>query len=605
MLRRIVLPLALVLLAYGFWLSPSFQQIAAGVSIFLFGMLAMEEGFKALTGGTLEGLLARTTDRLWKSVCFGVVSTTVMQSSSLVSVVAISFLSAGMIGLTAGIGIVFGANLGTTTGAWLIAGFGLKVSIAAYAMPLLAFGVLLGLQRSRMLRGIGYVLAGLGFLFLGIHYMKEGFEAFKDQVNLAAYGIPGLRGLLVYVGLGIVATVIMQSSHATLVLTITALAAGQIGYENALALAIGSNVGTTITAILGSLSANVDGKRLAAAHLVFNVMTGVVAIVLIDPFVALVGTVSDLLGIAADDFALRLAVFHSLFNLVGIGIMLPATGALERLLERVVRAPTVSEAEPRYLTGAAREIPDVAVEAVRREALHLLSNAFEILAHGLGLHRRELRSDAALEAIVARRSRPPEIDIDERYERTVKPLAAAIVEFIARAQPGLDPAATDDLFRLRGSCRQIVEAVKGIKHLNKNLSRHMHSANADVRRQYDRIRIILGEVLRRVVAVEQPASDAVTALSFDDDKLALLQLDERMTKEVTELIREHRIPASAVTSILNDAHYAAEVGLDLLEVLQVLTSVGSRTASVAVSGVTLDAGELRELGTAGTEESRE
>ena len=225
MLRKILLPSIFILLGYGFWISPDFKEITAGVAIFLFGMLFLEEGFKAFTGGTLESVLKKTTNKLWKSLSFGVLSTTIMQSSSLVSVITISFLSAGLIGLAEGIGIIFGANLGTTTGAWLVAGFGLKVKISAYAMPMLVFGIILVFQSSKALKGIGYVLAGLGFLFLGIHHMKEGFEAFKDSIDLAAYAIPGLKGLLVFTGIGIFATVVMQSSHATLVLIITALAA--------------------------------------------------------------------------------------------------------------------------------------------------------------------------------------------------------------------------------------------------------------------------------------------------------------------------------------------------------------------------------------------
>lgn len=595
MFRRIILPLVLSLLAYGFWASSSFKEIAAGVAIFLFGMLAMEEGFKALTGGMLESLLVRTTNRLWKSVCFGIVTTTVMQSSSLVSVVAISFLSAGMIGLTAGIGIIFGANLGTTTGAWLVAGFGLKVSISAYAMPLLVFGVILILQRSRSLRGIGYVLAGLGFLFLGIHFMKEGFEAFKEHVDLAAYGVPGLRGLIIYVTAGIAATVIMQSSHATLVLTIAALATGQISYENALALAIGSNVGTTITAILGSLGAGVGGKRLAVAHLLFNVFTGTLAIVLLAPLVQVVSVTSSVLGIAADDYTLQLAVFHSLFNIIGIALMLPFTNVLARSLERFVRSPTITDAEPRHLSVAARELPDAALEAVRLETAHLLSNAFEILAHGIGLHRRELRSGESVEQVVARRSRPPIIDIDERYERMVRPLASDIVTYISLVQTGADDVWTEDLFALRSACRDIVEAVKGVKHLNKNLSRHMNSSNQALRDQYDRIRIRLGEVLRLTLLLDEPRTDAVVALSFDDVKLELMQFDDSVTKEVTRLIRMNRIPNSAVTSLLNDARYATDVGLNLLSALQVLVTVGNRRARAAVTEVTLDASELRTL----------
>ncbi|MCW8883970.1 MAG: Na/Pi symporter, partial [Motiliproteus sp.] len=124
MFKKVLLPSIFLILAYGFWISPDFKEIAAGVAIFLFGMLSLEEGFRAFTGGVLEKLLRRSTDRLWKSLSFGVVSTTLMQSSSLVSVLTISFLSAGILGLGEGVGIIFGANLGTTTGAWLVAGFG-------------------------------------------------------------------------------------------------------------------------------------------------------------------------------------------------------------------------------------------------------------------------------------------------------------------------------------------------------------------------------------------------------------------------------------------------------------------------------------------------
>ncbi|GKT33593.1 Sodium-dependent phosphate transport protein like protein, partial [Aduncisulcus paluster] len=170
-------------------------------------------------------------DKLYKSIGFGMIATTIMQSSSLVSVLTISFLGAGLIGLAQGIGIVFGANIGTTTGAWLVAGFGLKVDIAAYAMPMLVFGIILIFQKAKGLKGIGYILSGLGFLFLGIHYMKDGFEAFKSTIDLASFGGTGIKYLFIFTGIGIFATVVMQSSHATLVLIITALAVGQISYE--------------------------------------------------------------------------------------------------------------------------------------------------------------------------------------------------------------------------------------------------------------------------------------------------------------------------------------------------------------------------------------
>ena len=386
-MRRILLPTIFAILAYGFWLSPDFKTIAAGVAIFLFGMLSLEEGFKAFTGGTLESLLRRTTDRLWKSLGFGLLATAAMQSSSLVSVITISFLSAGLLGLAEGVGIIFGANLGTTTGAWLIAGFGLKVKIAEYAMPMLVFGVILLFQRARTAKGVGYILAGLGFLFLGIYYMKDGFESFKSAIDLAAYALPGLRGLLIYTLLGILATVVMQSSHATLVLTLTALGAGQVSYENALALAIGANVGTTITAVLGALSANVDGRRLAGAHVLFNVVTGLVAILAIHPFMQVVEWLAGEIGLAADDYTLRLAIFHTLFNLVGVLLMLPLLRYMVTWLQRLIRVREPERVRPRYLSETVLEIPEAALAALRKEVVHLYERAFVVLAHGLGARK--------------------------------------------------------------------------------------------------------------------------------------------------------------------------------------------------------------------------
>ncbi|MCK5189677.1 MAG: Na/Pi cotransporter family protein, partial [Methylococcales bacterium] len=393
MIRNSLLIIIMLLLSYGFWISSEFKAIIAGVAIFLFGMLSLQQGFRTFTGGILEKVLRAITDSLSRRLCFGVITTMMMQSSSLLSVLVISFISAGLLDLAAGIGIVFGANLGTTTGAWLVAGFGIKVNISAYAMPMLVFGVLLVLQKSKNLKGIGYILTGIGFLFLGIHYMKEGFDAFNGTINLSEYAMTGMTGLMVFVALGVVTTIIIQSSDATMVLIITALASGQIIYENSLALAIGANIGTTVTAILGALSANIKGKQLAGAHLIFNLFTALVAIVLMEQFVWVVDRFCLAVGIAADDYTLKLAAFHTLFNVVGISVMLPMIKPLVRLLERLLvdKAGAVDKAN--FLTQSALQFPDTAVEAVRKETEHLYNNVVHIILKTMGLHRREVFSE--------------------------------------------------------------------------------------------------------------------------------------------------------------------------------------------------------------------
>lgn len=595
MLRKIILPVIFVVLGYGFWISPSFKVVSAGIAIFLFGMLAMEQGFKALTGGVLDRLLARTTNRIWKSFCFGMVTTTLMQSSSLVSVIAISFLGAGMITLGSGIGIIFGANLGTTTGAWLIAGLGLKVSISSYAMPILVFGVLLVFQRSRKLQGIGYALAGLGFLFLGIHFMKEGFETFREHVDLSSYAMTGPKGLFLYVFLGILATVVMQSSHATLVLTITALASGQIAYDNALALAIGSNIGTTITAILGAISANIDGRRLAAAHLIFNIVTGSIAIGFIGPLVSAVESISSMIGISADDHALKLAVFHTLFNTLGVVLMLPMIPRFVFLLERYLSAGPREISQPQFLNDAALDIPDIAVEVARREAVHLFSNVVTIITDGISLRKDDVLGDRPLPALISASRVAIPVDIDARYDMSVKPLFAAIVEFLSKAQKQAHDQSTDDLATLSEVCRHLIDAVKGTKHMHKNLSQHMNSMNALVRRQYGRVRLQIAQPLRMIGTVEALVGDAATVLSFDDAKVDLMQVYDELNDELTVLIRDRQLAPGITTSIMNDSHYAYEVGMHLLTAGQLLSSLGSRAARAAATEIALDARDLRNM----------
>ena len=595
MLRKILLPTIFLILAYGFWMSPDFKEIAAGVAIFLFGMLALEEGFRAFTGGVLEKVLRRTTDKLWKSLSFGVVATTIMQSSSLVSVITISFLSAGLIGLASGIGIVFGANLGTTTGAWLVAGFGLKVKISAYAMPMLVFGVILVFQKSKSLKGLGYILAGLGFLFLGIHHMKEGFEAFKATIDLSQFALSGYPGLFLYAAIGIFATVVMQSSHATLVLIITALAAGQITYENALALAIGANVGTTITAIIGALSANEEGKRLAGAHLIFNVVTGVIAILFITQFIRGVDYVSLWVGIRDADYTLKLAVFHTLFNLTGILVMLPFTGRLVTLLEGVIHDKTPKVLGPKYLTESAIDFPDTACEAVRNETLHIYDNAVEVIAHGISLKRSEIFSDKPIEQVVTEQSKVIQLNIDEIYEKNIKGIYSEIIAFISRAAFTWEMGQSSRIHWMRNANRNIVEAVKDVKHLRKNLERFIQSDNPHIRAEYNRIREQIAAILRELNEARQADDAELPMLALDALKLSIEESDDQVNARLVELIHGNKVTPAMGTSLMNDTTYAYNISRNLIEMGQILFSPRDDDEADTEREVVLDERELEEL----------
>jgi phosphate:Na+ symporter len=600
MLRKILLPSILLILAYGFWVSPDFKEIAAGVSIFLFGMLFLEDGFKAFTGGLLEKLLQKTTDKTWKSLCFGMVSTTIMQSSSLVSVITISFISAELVTLVAGIGIIFGANIGTTTGAWMVAAFGLKVKISAYAMPMLVFGIVLSFQKSKYLKGIGSVLAGLGFLFLGIHYMKEGFEAFKDSFDLASLAVAGYPGLFLFAGIGAAATVVMQSSHATLVLILTALAAAQITYENGLALAIGANVGTTITAIIGSLSANIQGKRLAGAHLVFNVVTGLIAIVFISQFVWAVDVVSRYVGIAADNYTMKLAVFHTLFNVTGVLVMVPLIHRMATQLTEFFPDKELNTAEPIYLNDAVIEFPETVLVSVKKEIWHLFDSAFELMAHGMNLHRTEILESDDLEKTIDADREVHEFDLDQLYESKVKVLYSAIIAFISRSQAHVPGVFSEELYRLRNAATEIVECVKHIKHLRKNATKYMLSDNEHIRKEYNRMRYQIAMILREIYRLrdEDEFDHALAILELDELKAVIQTSHRELDNRITEVLSDSLITPAMATSLLNDFNYVDGTSNHLLDCAQALMSSHTDLLADAAQEVVLDDDEIEKASAA-------
>ena len=565
-MKRYYLPIAVGALLLAFWVSPDSQEIAAGVAIFLFGMLMLEDGFKLFGGGALERVLERATASTPRALLFGIISTTLLQSSSLVSIVTISFLSAGLISLVGGVGIIFGANIGTTTGAWLVAGLGLKVNIAAYAMPMIALSIVLVFQKSKPLRGIGYALAGLGFLFLGIHHMKEGFEAFKDQIDLTRFALSGLLGLFVYSLIGTAATVIMQSSHATMVLILTALAAGQISYENALALAIGANIGTTVTAILGSLGANFQGRRLALAHLIFNLATAIVALLCIVPLRETVDWISGWVGIGSSDYTMKLAMFHTIFNVLGVSLMLPFLTQLIAFLERRILEPVPDVSQPRFLNEAVDEFPQTLEIALRKEVLHLYENAAELILHGLNLHRDQVFSTDDVAGLVRKSRRPLELDLNEGYERRVKTLYSGIVEFTSRAgDKRLAPEIADRIYTLRDVASNIVQAVKSIKHLRKNILRYTVRPQGATTELYDELRTQIARVAVEIRKLGLAEPEDRSTLWLDQER-ARIEEDARSTsRRVDTLIRKGELSPAAATSFMNDSGYAYVAMRELIE----------------------------------------
>jgi phosphate:Na+ symporter len=574
MIRRSFFLTFLIALATVLFFNPNFKTIVAGVAILLFGMIMLEEGFRVFTKGPLQNILKKATNKLYKSIGLGAIVTAFIQSSSLVSVITISFISAGLISLAGGIGLIFGANIGTTATAWLVAGFGLKIKISALAMPMLVFGIIFSFQKKASFKGIGNVLAGLGFFFLGIHYMKEGFDVFKEYIDLTQYAVSGFLGVIIYTALGIVITTILQSSSATLALILTALSAGQIEYENALALAIGANVGTTITAILGSLGSNASGKRLAGAHLIFNVITGVVALSFIYPLSNLVNYLSNTFGISATDFTLKLALFHTIFNIIGVLIMIPFIKKLERFLLRFVKEKVDKDIdEPKYLNEAVLEFPGSIISALINESKFLYKNAiFEIVAHGLNIHREDIKSDEKAKKIVKKSTKDMQVDVENLYYKKVKTIYGEIIRYAVTAQKNLKltEQQSNAITEIRIANRKMVEIIKDVRELNKNVALSLNLDNEYLLKEYDNFRRKVIKVLR-VIYLFRKAENAEEYAK----KLSQLKKDAKANirhsnKSIDKLIRKDLITVEMASSLFNDYTNVNDMIKKLIEVAELL-----------------------------------
>ena len=578
MLKQLFFPIILLLLAYGFWASSDFQVITAGVAIFLFGMVYLEQGFKVFTGGLLENILKKTTDSTLKSLGFGVVTTAVLQSSSLVSVIVISFLSAGLIELAAGVGIIFGANLGSTAGAWLVAVLGMNIDLASYSMPMMVFGLVLKSHGNKVVHGMGYILLGIGFLFLGIHYMKTGFDDFTKTIDLASFAMDGYAGILLYTLLGMLATIIMQSTNATMVLTFSALAAGQLTYDNALALAIGSNIGTTITAILGAINANAAGKRLAVAHLAFNIITSVIAIVLLQPLMASVDMLAAFVGIAHDNYTLKLVIFHSIFNVIGIAVLLPFIKVLVRWLETLFKGQAANQVlnfaesdgkqmqRARYLNPAVLSYPDAAMRAMTRECAHLYRNTLELICYGIYLNGDKLRNTDNLPELVNSWKREEQTwSIKELYIRHIKGIYADIIHYSGAVEGSLPRQQAQELFALKVACRDFVQAIKHVKHIYKNMGQYIDSDNEQIRHQYNQLRLCLASVLKLVDTLGVRRNYNHIREHAEQLKQELLEQDKQTNKALNELIRSQQVDSIMASSLMNDSAHVHDACTSLID----------------------------------------
>ena len=355
-----------------FW---DFVIALGGVGLFLIGMTMLTDGLKALSGDALRRILARETRTPLRGAIAGALTTAVIQSSSATTVTAVGFVGAGLLTFTQGVGIILGANIGTTMTGWLVSLFGFKLKIGALAFPLVFGGALTRLLGSGRVRHAGWSLAGFGLLFVGIDTMQQGMASFQDIVTPDTFPGDNLLGRLQLVLIGVLITVITQSSSAGVAAALVALGTGTISFYQAAAMVIGMDIGTTFTAMLATIGGSTAMRRTGYAHVVYNLFTGSLAFCLVGAYVALADT-----WIQTDPSGaqLSLVAFHTLFNILGVSLALPVARPFAAFIVRLVpeRGPALlHRLDDRLLATPAAAIDAAAAtlrDVIRAQAAMLM-----------------------------------------------------------------------------------------------------------------------------------------------------------------------------------------------------------------------------------------
>ena len=565
-----------IALAYSFWFSPSWLQLCYGLALFLFGMQCIEEGLHNAAGGTLERLMEKTTASPQKGLLFGIFATFILQSSTLVSLLTIAFLSTGLITLAGGIAVLLGTNLGATSGIWLLALAGQSISLSPIAVPILVFGILASFFNKKT-KAIGRVLVGISLIFLGIDAIKSGFHDIGGQVDFANIQVSGPAEIAIFTGIGLLLTLVLQSSHATLILTLAALAGGQISIEQGFAIAIGSNVGSSAsTAFVGMFSSERNGQRLALAHLIFNCVTAILSLILWLPLTRFVTYTSDFTGLNS---LLQLALFHTLFNLLGLAsfwkIQQPFAAHLRKWLpdkaKQELQPERTTKFKPLYLHENMLRSGDTALRALFKEIRHLNDLGVEVICHALYIPADQL------DTVCATREMPPpeqklELNVQSFYDAEIKPLYSSILEFASKVK--LDSHENDyqePMSTAHLTAFKTVEIIKESKHLQKNMHIVLSDPASPVFPDYMALRAQLMNILCLYHHTLPLAADE-SQWGEQSEQIQLMQQSideiEAMREQAFSQLRQGLLTSWQVSSLMNDINYARFIGNGLLEILQ-------------------------------------
>jgi phosphate:Na+ symporter len=560
-------------------------QLLGALGLFLFGMKVMSDALMSLAGDKMRHILATMTSNKFLGIFTGFFITSIIQSSSATTLMVVSFSNASLLTLTESISVIMGANIGTTITAWLITILGFKVSMSAIALPLVGLGFSFTFSKKEQLKNWGIFIIGFAILFIGLQFLKDAVPDIKQNPEilefLTKYTDLGFLSIIIFLFIGTLLTLIIQSSSATMALTLIMTAQGWIPFELAAAMVLGENIGTTITANMAAVVANYHAKRTARAHLLFNIIGVIWVLILFYPFLKLVTLVAEFTGsdspyLSAAAIPVAISLFHTIFNLSNTFLLLWFIKPIAKLVERIVPVKLMPEKEidePKFLSEKMLKYPETLIVSLENESKYLYENAiFEIVAHALNIHRQDVISDLKIKKIVKKSKEDLKTDVLELYYTKVKKIYGEIIRYATKGQSSL--ALTEDqnkhITEIKVVNRKMVEILREIQELSKNVTLFQNSDNEFIRKEYDKFRKKLVKVLRVIYLFRtQDNSDHYYTKLLNLKEEAKNGIHEN-NESINKLIRKNLITVDMGSSLVNDNDNVYNIIKKLIEIAELI-----------------------------------
>ena len=466
-----------------------FLKLLGSLALFLYGMKIMSEGLQKFAGDRLRNILTAMTTNRVTGVLTGIMITALIQSSSATTVMVVSFVNAGLLTLAQSIGVIMGANVGTTVTAWIISVFGFKVDVAAFALPMLAFGVPLLFSQKSQRKSVGEFIFGFAFLFMGLKFLTEYSPDLSKNPDMLAFVQEwtdmGFLSIIVFVLVGAVLTMIVQASAATMAITLIMCANGWISFELGAALAMGQNIGTTITANLAALTGNTQARRAAMAHLLFNVFCVIVVLIIFQPFMNAVSWfVTDVMhqNDPSSRVAFELSAFHTAFNVFNVLLLIWFVKGIERIV--CVILPLKENDEEyrlRFISRGLLSTAELSILEARKE-IHLFAERTRRM-YGMVRDLLHTEKDDEFNNLFSR---------IEKYENISDSMELEIANYLNQVSEGR--LSSESKLQIRSMLREVTEIESigdSCYNLARTINRKRQTSQDFTERQYEHIHYMM------------------------------------------------------------------------------------------------------------------